>query len=179
MNVWLAIAAALGLIPVARLFMANGCGTSGGTTTPPRTHGTSNLRIYVEVNNRNPRGGPDGDARINGGNVRITSPTGRSESFAFGPGGLIDHAFPATAADFTGVGNSFNWRALAVVGFTATQPVPTPPGGQTASGTWMGDWDANADRTIRFVLELEDMVPMGTVGGPPVEARLAWVVRPH
>ena len=177
MNVWLAIAAALGLIPVARLFMAQGCGTT--TPPPPRTHGTSNMRIYVEVNNRNPRGGPDGDARINAGNIHLYSPANVPRSFSFGAGGVIDQAFPATADDFVGVGNSFDWRAVATVGFTATQPVPTPPGGQTATGTWMGDWDANADRTIRFVLELEDMVPMGTVGGPPVESRLVWVVKPH
>ena len=154
MNVWLALATAVLLIPVARLFMANGCGSSTPPPPPPpRAHGSQSMRITVDVDNHNPRGFPEGDARITGGSVPISSPTGRSHSVTIPPGGLFDHAIIPEDADFP-AGGTFNWTLNPAVSIEATQPIPGTPVFDHASF----DWDARAERRVHFVVRLEEYV---------------------
>jgi hypothetical protein len=166
MNLWLILLVAALLVPVVRVFMADGC-TSSTTTAP--AHGTHPLYVYVTVSNVVPPPGTgEGDAVLTGGTVSILPPSGGGVTIPVA-GPVINHPVPVTADMFSGATPPYRWAVSADLQFRATRPVP----GSTAAGE--NDailFDANADRTVQVWLHLESMGST-TPGGI---SDLAWTV---
>jgi hypothetical protein len=149
-SIWLVLALALVLVPLVRVFMADGC-TSSAPPGPP--HGTRPLRFQVSVSNTHPgTGNPDGDARITGGQLIVQPPAGSSlPPIVIPPGGLVDHELPVTPEMFGSRGGPYEWRVQCNLQFNATRPVE----GRMATNTLPFNWDAHTDRRVLSQLRLE------------------------
>jgi hypothetical protein len=167
MSIWLVLALALVLVPLVRVFMADGCASAPAEPA----HGTHPLRISVNVNNHNPiYGQPDGDATLTGGRVVVQPPSGSSlPEIVVPPAGLVGHEVPVTPEMFGSGAGPYEWQVRCSLEFNATRPVP----GRSAVGTVPTFWNANADRHLYCTLQLLDRE--GTLGGVPTHD-LAWVI---
>ena len=172
MDLWLVFLLAAILVPVARLFMAEGCVPSSPPAPQPR--GTSPLRLSVLVNNAPPGPGiPEGDAHNVRGGIRLTPPSGPSISVAVTADGLTQHPIAVTDAMFAGQTGPYLWRADCNLEFDATRPVPPPA--PPASHSWT--WDARREGHVTFVLRLQTDEQPPDTGPNPVPVRVTrWVI---